>query len=929
MASGSFDQALKQVHRLFHVGAVGGLSDSQLLDQFILRRDETSEVAFEELVIRHGPMVFRVCRGILSDSNDADDAFQAVFLVLASRASSIRRTASVASWLFGVAQRVATRARRSAARQHKLARDIMERAGDRALPEHDERVCQILHQEIDHLPESLRGPIVLCYFEGLSYGAAAHHLRVSESVIRGRLARARNRLRRRLTRLGATVPAGLLIAGAAGTAQAAIPVTLTHSTTRIALGFAAGKTAAALARGTLNSMILNQAKVAAILLCLAIGGSYWASHGLAVAAGTHSRPQGENSVMAPARPPEQAVKSQPAPAATKYRLKGSVRLHDTGEPVKGGKFSVLLGDSTNSREYGMRNVTSGDDGRFAVDLPPGLARAWTFFPPVGFWAPGNATSQETFVLSADHPSQIKDYLVRRGVIWTFQVIRGAKHEPVRAASVRASSEKEIFMTECDQAGRARLTLPQNGQKLTVYASPHSASLQSFLVALEWDTQFSPDAVKAMNNRDGRFHLTDDAGKTATIVESDAVHPTIVDRKLVLQVTLPEDDVKSFGSLTGRVVDGQNQPLDGAKVALAFGGPSGSAMSGDPAHQVTTNDRGEFVIGSIPRQSVDGKPMKAFAVVTKDGYAGVDSQSITLPPNDGTKPPVLDAIRLEPGMSLSGTVVDPEGRPAVGVWVEVRGAYALREQFARTDDKGHFRVKNLPKGVVSLYFEYDKLFQMGKYFAEADPKANTIEVRLRSVDEALASSKNRPARRAPSLEFGKPAPDWKVAAWTDGKTRSLADYRGKVILLDFWGIWCSACINGMPSLERLREKFEPRGVVFISIHTREEEIGKIRRFLEFKKTSMISALDADDGRHSNEYSGVTSDRYGVKGYPSFFIIDRQGNLAYPSGGTTESVAAMKALGKEMGLSESTMTEADFHRLWEAYFSREIEKALDRR
>ena len=171
------------------------------------------------------------------------------------------------------------------------------------------------------------------------------------------------------------------------------------------------------------------------------------------------------------------------------------------------------------------------------------------------------------------------------------------------------------------------------------------------------------------------------------------------------------------------------------------------MSGDPAHLVTTDTRGEFIIGSIPRWSVDGKSMKAFVVATKDGYAGVDSPSITLPPNNDGKPPALDAIRLEPGMSVSGTVIDPEGRPAVGVWVEVRGGYALREQFARTDEKGQFRVNNLPKGVVSLYFEYGKLFQMGKYFAEADPKANTIEVRLRSVDEALAASKNRPPRRA--------------------------------------------------------------------------------------------------------------------------------------------------------------------------------------
>jgi thiol-disulfide isomerase/thioredoxin len=354
------------------------------------------------------------------------------------------------------------------------------------------------------------------------------------------------------------------------------------------------------------------------------------------------------------------------------------------------------------------------------------------------------------------------------------------------------------------------------------------------------------------------------------------------------------------------------------------------MSGDPAHQVITNDRGEFVIGSIPRQTIDGKPMKAFVVVTKEGYAGVDSQSITLLSNDEGKPPALEPLRLEPGMSLSGTVVDPDGRPAIGVWVKVQGSYALRQQFARTDEKGHFRVKNLPRGVVSLYFEYDKLFQMGKYFAEADPKANTIEVRLRSVDEALAASKNRPAKRAPSLELGKPAPDWKVATWTDGKARSLADYRGKVVILDFWGIWCSACINAMPDMERLKQKFEPRDVVFLSIHTRGEEIGKIRRFLEFKKLSAISALDADDGQHTNEYNGVTADRYGVQGYPALAIIDRQGNLAFHTGiGKKEGVAAMKAMGKEMGLSESTMTEADFHRLWEAYFSREIEKLLDRR
>ncbi len=447
----------------------------------------------------------------------------------------------------------------------------MEQAADRALREQDEGVWQVLHQEIDHLPERLRAPIVLCYLEERSYAAAAHQLRVSESVIRGRLARARDRLRHRLTRLGVTVPAALLTAGAASQAQAAIPATLTHSTTRIALGFTAGNTVAALARGIMNTMILNQVKIAAILLCLGVGGSYWAWQGMA-SAGTHRRLQAEQSANAPAGVPEQTAKSQPAKPSITYRLTGSVRVQDTGEPVKGGKFNVLL---DNARA--VRNVTSGEDGQFAVDLPPGLARAWTFFPPVGFWAPGNTKSQETFVLTAEHPSHVKDYLVRRGVIWTFEVVRAVKHEPVRAAYLGARSQNTRFMAESDEAGRACLTLPPDGQKLTIDASLYAASSQAILVVIEWATQFNPDAVKSMSLRDGQFHLTDDAGRTATIVESDAVHPTIADRKLVLQVLLPEADSTSFGTMSGSVVDGQNQPLAGAKVALAFGFPGGSVM----------------------------------------------------------------------------------------------------------------------------------------------------------------------------------------------------------------------------------------------------------------------------------------------------------------------------------------------------------------
>ncbi len=127
MGSGPSAAVLKQIRTLFQVGTVGGLSDGQLLEQFVQRRDET---AFAALVERHGPMVLRVCQRRLGDRHDAEDAFQATFLVLAQKAPSIRKSEAVAGWLLGVACRVSAKAR-SAARRRMLAEQKIEPRPDR------------------------------------------------------------------------------------------------------------------------------------------------------------------------------------------------------------------------------------------------------------------------------------------------------------------------------------------------------------------------------------------------------------------------------------------------------------------------------------------------------------------------------------------------------------------------------------------------------------------------------------------------------------------------------------------------------------------------------------------------------------------------------------------------------------------------------
>ena len=165
---------LRHLRTLFGVGAVGGLTDAQLLDQFSTGHREAAEAAFAILVERHGPMVLRVCRGVLGDSHDVHDAFQATFLVLVRKAGSLWVRDSLGPWLHGVALRVASKAKVAAARRRAHERRAAEVADavSRARAAR-RRPRSTLHDEVDRLPAKYRAPIVLCYLEGLTHEGAA------------------------------------------------------------------------------------------------------------------------------------------------------------------------------------------------------------------------------------------------------------------------------------------------------------------------------------------------------------------------------------------------------------------------------------------------------------------------------------------------------------------------------------------------------------------------------------------------------------------------------------------------------------------------------------------------------------------------------------------------------------------------------------
>jgi RNA polymerase sigma factor (sigma-70 family) len=261
---------LRHFRRLTEATGPGALTDGQLLARFVAGRDEA---AFEVLLWRHGAMVYDMCRRLLRSEQDAEDAFQATFLALARKAVSVRRGEALASWLYKVAYRIALAARTANAGRAAWQGDwseIPERESAGWTVRNDLR--PVLDEEIHRLPEKYRAAFVLCYLEGRTNEEAARQLGCPKGTILSRLARARARLRVRLTRRGLGVSASGLAAFVGGGGWAdALPATLVGKTLTTAFtsdSVAAGRVAT-LTEGALRTMSMTKLKIVLGLLLVA------------------------------------------------------------------------------------------------------------------------------------------------------------------------------------------------------------------------------------------------------------------------------------------------------------------------------------------------------------------------------------------------------------------------------------------------------------------------------------------------------------------------------------------------------------------------------------------------------------------------------------------------------------------------------------
>jgi RNA polymerase sigma factor (sigma-70 family) len=349
---------LQRVCRLFRAPDADCLSDGQLLTRYRLHQDQG---AFEALVQRYGPMVLGVCRRHVKNADDADDAFQATFLVLVQRAHAVAKEESVGSWLYGVACRTARRARHLANRRQAREQEGGALAHEPSRGEATwDDLRLVIDEEVNRLPEKYRGPVVLCYLEGKTNEEAATQLQCPAGTIKWRLAQAREVLRGRLARRGLAMAAPALAVALTENTAAAVSAALLHATLQTTAPAAAVIPArvATLTEGVLHEMFLTKLKTVAVLLTalfLTGFGVGWGAYHLGAAQAPAQLPPAAAqkkpaTVKHPAEPADAA--DAPVPATVLARL-GSERLRHAGDVT-----TLVFGASPANRWL----LSSGRDG---------------------------------------------------------------------------------------------------------------------------------------------------------------------------------------------------------------------------------------------------------------------------------------------------------------------------------------------------------------------------------------------------------------------------------------------------------------------------------------------------------------------------------------------------------------------------------------
>lgn len=676
--------ARRELRQLFSAGSLAGLTDAQLVERLAGGSGEAAEAALSALLDRHGPMVWATCSRILGDHHAAEDAFQAVFLVLVRRAGVLAVRQSLGPWLHAVARRVALKTRTSASRRRvrESRVSVSERVEDPATPVDD--VVLAVHEEVTRLPAKYRDPIVLCYLEGRTHDETAATLGWPVGTVRGRLARARDLLRARLARRGLGPDGSSPIAILAPLRMQAPPESVCAMTIEIALrGALPAAGVAALVRFTLGTASLHSLSVAATIMfagVLAAGTALLAGSTNSADSSDETAQVDEGTAAArKADPPAQAVSS--ALAAV---IPEGVVVDRKGQPV--ANASVFLSTWGRRSNYAsiphLERATTDEAGRFRMNAPAKsafryqmTAFLWAYKPGLmlgtGEYHPEPPAQAVRIVLNPEQPHTLtlkrRDGSPARGVRVAPRFLFDYARRGTRAGEM-PDAFAELLACESDAQGRVVLSsVPAN---------------------------WLPSPVSVWTGTDSVQVVTPEVGPG---------------RGEPLDTFI----VEAAGALAGRVAREDGASLNGLEVQVEFARGTGNSNYGAPVHLrnggLRLDAAGRYL---TPPVLLAGRKYRV--VVHGRGVDPVGS-AWTDPPGAGKTATLADLV-VKPLHEIRGQVVDRQGMPIGGAEV-IQSGDGPERTTATTNAAGRFRLGGY-RHTERLLFARAEGFRFGGRVIEA-------------------------------------------------------------------------------------------------------------------------------------------------------------------------------------------------------------------
>jgi RNA polymerase sigma factor (sigma-70 family) len=642
MSEARADVLLRHIRRLAGAQKNGNLPDRELLEHFLTQGDEA---AFATLVRRHGAMVLGVCRAVLHQQQDAEDVFQATFLVLARKAASVRKREALASWLHGVARRLALKLRARAARRPILTNGNLDLLQARPMDDLTWRELRlVLHKELDRLPERYRSPLVLCHLEGKTQDEAAHELGWTSGMLRGRLLRGRDLLRARLIRRGLALSVPLFAAVLSQEQLvAALPATLANATVKAALLSLTGPAtiatistqAAALAEEGLAIMLVTKLKFGAALLLtlgvLAVGAGW----GMQQARETKEREAQRQEVPRAEVKNADELKTAAAPAAAAKPMAapmlGVVVLDPQGKPLSGAKVHSSIW--TNEKGFKANHDYETDAaGAVQVQLPKNfyILRLWAskkpFVTMFAGWEQNELASGKQF--PAEYTLRLESGVAAGGRIVDEQ------GKPIAGAKV------EVVLTNDPK--------PVNGDGRTRY-----------------DTWLAAQNEAATTDAEGRWRISNVPDHPQAKLSLLVSHPDYVSDErrgeaqkaagittAMLQQETATLTLKRGVIVRGRVTDSAGKPIQDAIIVRGDNPSFASTPS-----QFPTDADGQFRLPALP-------PRETELTAIAPGWA---PQLRPVKLHDGLPP---QDFRMELGKPIQLRIVDGAGKPVPNAYVSI-------------------------------------------------------------------------------------------------------------------------------------------------------------------------------------------------------------------------------------------------------------------